>query len=304
MTFRTYLPREISMPSPVERAVHFVREQWSCAPRVGIILGTGQGDAIAPMQVQCSIPFHRIPHFPRSTALSHQGRLVCGHMTGIPTVVMQGRCHRYEGYSYDTITLPVQMMSGLGIQLLIVTNASGGLNPQFESGQIMVIADHIDLMFCRSRAFEGRRNRSEATAIAGGGRSCESQIGRSGAPRSPRIQQCYDADLIRQAQRIARREGFVAAPGVYVALSGPNYETRAEYRFLRRIGGDAVGMSTIPEVITAAQLGLRILALSTVTNVAKPDSPQTVDPQEVVDLAAGAVPNLSKIIAGIVATEA
>jgi purine-nucleoside phosphorylase len=194
-------------------------------------------------------------------------------------------------------------MRALGAELLIVTNASGGLNPRFRGGEIMVLVDHINLLF---RA--GRRNprgmAEDGPAVAAGWSGPSwGQVASERDLGVPASFAGYDADLVEETFRIARLENFVVHPGVYVAMIGPNYETRAEYRFLRRLGGDAVGMSTVPEVLTAVHLGMRVLALSVITNTARPDAPQRVEAQEVVDWAARAEPNLVKILHGIVARQ-
>jgi len=257
-----------------------IRSQWTVRPRVAIVLGTGLGDLANQIDADFVLPYDRLESFPRATAVGHQGEFVCGRLAGVPVIAMRGRCHLYEGYSYDQVTHPVRVMGELGATLLIASNASGGLNPQFKSGDLMAIEGHVNLM--------GRRGFAAAPAIAAplGGRT-------NGPP--------YDAKLIDAALAVARRENFVCQRGVYVAVSGPNYETRAEYRFFRQIG-DAVGMSTVPETLTAAARGMSVLALSTITNVAKPDAPQFVDADDVVDIAEHAEPRLRKIVMGVLET--
>lgn len=291
------------MLAPVHQSVSYVRQRWSLPPRVGIVLGTGLGNAAAQMDVDEDLRCDQIPHFPQSTALSHQGRLLCGRLAGIPTIAMAGRCHLYEGYTFDEITLPVRVMQALGARLLIVSNASGGLNPGFRGGEIMVITDHIDLMFRVGQACGSTVSGDQAGGTNGPELPRAAEFCSAVSPRTPRAASCYDPALIDEALEISHREEFVAHRGVYVAMTGPNYETRAEYRFLRRIGGDAVGMSTVPEVLVATRLGMRVLALSMIANVATPDAPQKVDAQQVVDWAARGEPNLSKIVLGIVARE-
>jgi purine-nucleoside phosphorylase len=212
---------------------------------------------------------------------------------------MSGRCHLYEGYTYDQVTLPVRMMRALGAQLLIVSNASGGLNPQFRGGDLMVIADHINFLF----GFGHPRVTGPREPDPGEIPLAERGIAGRVTPARSRFMGgsgwCYDSGLIDQALGIARRGDFVAHRGIYVAVPGPNYETRAEYRLFRRMGGDAVGMSTVPEAVTAAQLGMRVLALSMITNVALPDALRKTEADEVVALAARAEPQLSQIVLGI-----
>jgi purine-nucleoside phosphorylase len=264
-------------------AVNFIRSKYDCAPRAGIILGTGLGNLASCIEEPTNIPYEQIPHFPRSTAIGHRGQLVCGNLAGLPVVTMEGRFHVYEGYPQWQITLPVRVMKSLGIDLLVVSNASGGMNPLYRSGDVMVIDDHINLM-----------NGNPLIGIN------DDNLG----PRFPDMSGPYDRDLIDRALEIARKENFVAHRGVYVALTGPNYETRAEYRFLRKIGGDVVGMSTVPEVIVAVHSGLRVLAISTVTNVCKPDTLEATSGEEIVAAAAAAEYKVRTIVLGILAQEA
>jgi len=256
----------------VAAAASLIRRHWSCEAKTAVILGTGLGELAENLTDTATIPYKDIPGFPCSTALAHKGHLVCGEFSGVPAIMMQGRCHLYEGYSFDDLTLPVRVLASLGVQTLIVTNAAGGLNSSFRAGEIMLIDDHINLMGCR----------------------CD------GADRSRTL--LYDAGLADLAAATARRHDFVQRRGVYVGVTGPTYETRAEYRAFRRIGGDCVGMSTVPEVLAAATCGLRILGLSTVTNVASPDAPKTVTAEEVVEIAAIARPRVQQIIAAALAS--
>ena len=262
----------------VDEAVAHVRERWSGAPRIAIVLGTGLGDLAEHVAAEATLSYEDIPHFPHSTALSHKSRLVCGTLEGTPVVAMQGRCHLYEGYSVSQLALPVHVMHALGAQTLVVSNASGGVNPHYRAGDIMVQADHINLMW---------------SSPLGGAAADQGSVRGFGRPsRRP----AYDSELMDAALTVARREQFVAHRGVYVGVTGPTYETRSEYRLFRRIGGDVVGMSTVPEVIAASQCGMRTLALSLVTNVAKPDAPDVVDAEDVVEAAAEAAPNMHKIV--------
>ncbi len=262
----------------IEESAAVLRERWSHAPRMGIILGTGLGNFAREVHAEAIIPYCEIPHFPKSTALGHKGQLVCGRLRGLPVVTMEGRFHTYEGYPTWQITLPVRVMHAIGAELLVVSNAAGGVNPQYRTGDVMAIEDHINLM--GTNPLTGPTNDTLGD-------------------RFPDMSRPYDIDLIEQAQAIARREDFVCHRGVYVALSGPNYETRAEYRFLRQIGGDVIGMSTVPEVIVAHQLGVRVLALSTVTNVCLPDALGETDGDEVVAAASNAERKLRAIVLGI-----
>lgn len=265
-----------ALDATVASALDHVRRQWPGAPKLALILGTGLGGLAEEIQAEATIPYRDIPGFPHSTALSHKSRLVCGQLDGVTVVTMQGRCHLYEGYGVDQLAFPVHVMHGLGARTLVVSNASGGLNPHYSAGDIMVMNDHVNLMWTSPRS------------DAAGGASVR-------RPRSA----VYDPSLIQRALRVARREDFVAHQGAYVAVTGPTYETRAEYRMFRRIGGDVVGMSTVPEVVAAVQCRMRVLGLSLVTNVAKPDAAEVVDAQHVVDVAEVAAPHLRKIVADV-----
>ncbi|HEX3724841.1 MAG TPA: purine-nucleoside phosphorylase [Pirellulales bacterium] len=252
-----------------------IRGRWNVVPKVGIILGTGLAGFTDQIEREAVFSYEELPHFPRATALGHKGQLVCGTVAGTPVVTMEGRFHLYEGYPLQRITLPVRVLRALGVELLIVSNASGAVNPNYSVGDIMVIEDHINLM--------------GANPLVG---INDDRLG----PRFPDMSAPYERDLVDRALEVARREDFVAHAGVYVALSGPNYETRAEYRFLRLIGGDVVGMSTVPEVIVAAHAGLRVLALSVVTNVCRPDALEKTDGLSVLQAASLAEPKLRKIV--------
>jgi purine-nucleoside phosphorylase len=263
-------------------AVDEIRRRWDCRPTVGIILGTGLGNFAEEIRPEAVLAYEDIPHFVRSTAVGHKGQLVCGRIADIPVVTMEGRFHFYEGYSLDEITLPVRVMKALGIELLIISNASGGLQSYYSPGDILVIEDHINLM--------------GANPLVG---VHDERLG----PRFPDMSRPYDPALIRRALQIARRENFVAHRGVYAAVSGPNYETRAEYRFLRRIGADVIGMSTVPEAIVAAQVGLRVLALSVITNVCLPDAVAKTDGESVVAAARTAEHKMRKLVLELLAEE-
>jgi purine-nucleoside phosphorylase len=234
------------------------------------------------MELDEAIDFDDIPHFLRSTAVGHRGRLLGGRLAGVPadvpTIAMQGRFHCYEGYSADRVTFPIRVMKELGVELLVVSNAAGGLNPTFAAGDLMVIDDHVNL-----------QNRNP---LVGAG---DDHLG----PRFPDMSSPYDRQLADRALAIAREHDFVCHRGTYVAVLGPNYETRAEIRMLRR-WGDAVGMSTVPEVIVAAHAGLRVLGLSAITNVCSPDLPHTTSGDDVVATANAISHKVIAIVHGIV----
>jgi purine-nucleoside phosphorylase len=271
------------LATQIRQATEAIRSHWAGKPRVGIILGTGLGGLALQIATEATLAYEAIPHFPRSTAVSHAGQLVCGTLQGLPVVAMEGRFHAYEGYTLRQITFPVRVMKALGAEILIVSNACGGLNPQYAAGDIMVIEDHINLM-----------NGNPLVGVN------DDTLG----PRFPDMSAPYDGALIDRALAVARHEDFTAHKGVYVAVTGPNLETRAEYRFLRAIGADVVGMSTVPEVIVAVHAGLRTLGLSVVTDMCRPDCLRPARIEDILATAATAEPKLRKIVLGILAEEA
>jgi purine-nucleoside phosphorylase len=273
----------LNLSNLIDEAVAAIREHWPEQARAGIILGTGLGSLAQQIETQARLEYESIPHFPRSTSISHAGQLVCGRLQGLPIVAMEGRFHAYEGYTHQQITFPVRVMKALGADLLIVSNACGGMNPHYACGDIMVIDDHINLM-------------SDNPLIGVN----DERLG----PRFPDMSRPYDRVLIERALEIARRENFAAHRGVYVAVTGPNLETRAEYRFLRLIGADVVGMSTVPEVIVAVHSGMRVLGLSVVTDLCLPDALEPADIDKILAHAATAEPKLRKIVLGVLEQEA
>ena len=258
-----------------------IAAKWPHKPAVGIILGSGLGGVTAAITDKVTIPYESIPHFAKSTAHGHAGQLVCGLLEGVPVVVMEGRMHAYEGYPLAQITFPVRVLKRLGAGLLVVTNACGGLNPQFRTGDIMVIDDHINLM-----------NDNPLVGIN------DERLG----PRFPDMSAPYTQRLIDQALEVARKENFVAHRGVYVAVTGPNLETRAEYRFLSGIGADVVGMSTVPEVIVAVHAGLQVLGISVITDMCLPDALEVATVEKILAVARSAEPTLRSIITAAVRT--
>jgi purine-nucleoside phosphorylase len=250
-----------SLFDQIQEAVRTIRAKWHGQPHAGIILGTGLGGLVEEIDAEANLPYGDIPHFPVSTAPGHAGRLVCGKLAGKCVVAMEGRFHYYEGYTPQQITLPVRVMKALGCEYLIISNASGGLNPQFSKGDIMVIEDHIGLFM--ENPLRGPND--ERLGI-----------------RFPDMSRPYDAELIVRTRRIALEERIACQQGVFVAVPGPNLETRAEYRFLRQIGADAVGMSTVPEIIVAVHAGLRSLGLSIVTDMCLPDALEPVNLPEII----------------------
>ena len=248
-------------------------------PEVGIILGTGLGALGEEIEKEAVIPYDQIPNFQVSTVESHVGRLIFGKLSQKNIVAMQGRFHYYEGYSMKQITFPVRIMKALGATTLLVSNACGGMNPLFVPGDIMIITDHINLL---------------------GDNPLIGENDNSLGPRFPDMSEPYSKELCHLAERIALEEGIRVQQGVYVAVSGPNLETRAEYRFLRAIGADVVGMSTIPEVIVAVHSSMRVLGLSVVTDACLPDALKPVNIQEILKIAAEAEPKLTLLMKRVV----
>ncbi len=248
----------------IQEATGVVRSRWPGRPRVGVILGTGLGGLAEDIHKEAVLHYGELPHFPHSTVLSHAGQLLCGNLAGSAVLAMEGRFHAYEGYSLKQITFPVRVMKALGCEILIVSNACGGMNPQWAKGDLMLIEDHINLM--GDNPLIGKN---------------DDRLG----PRFPDMCHVYDRELLALAERIALEERIVCRKGVYVAVPGPNLETRAEYRFLRGIGADVVGMSTVPEAIVAVHAGLRTLGISVITDQCLPDA---LEPARIEDIIATA----------------
>lgn len=266
----------------IQEASAAIRKAWGRTPHAGIILGTGLGPLVQRIEVEATLEYSDIPHFPRSTATSHRGRLVCGMLCGLPVMAMEGRFHMYEGYELKHITLPVRVMNALGAGLLVVSNACGGMNPFYKSGDIMLIDDHINLL--------------GANPLIG---INDDRLG----PRFPDMCHPYDQSLIDAALKTARKHDIVAHKGVFVAVSGPNLETRAEYRFLRAIGADVVGMSTVPEVIVAVHAGMRCVGFSVITDMCLPDALEPADVQKIIAIANDAEPRLTTLLTGVLEHE-
>ncbi len=265
----------LKLRKEIEEAVNFIRAKSSLKPEVGIILGTGLGNLADQIDKDAEIPYDEIPHFPVPTVPTHVGKLILGRLSGKDVVAMQGRFHYYEGYSMKQITFPVRVMGALGIHTLIVSNACGGMNPLLSPGDIMIMIDHINLM-------------GDNPLIGPN----DDELG----PRFPDMSEPYDRKLIELAERIALEEGIKVHKGVYVAVAGPNLETAAEYRFLRTIGADVVGMSTVPEDIVAVHSGIRVLGLSVVTDKCLPDALKPADIDEIIRVANEAEPRLGRIV--------
>jgi purine-nucleoside phosphorylase len=264
----------------IQEAAAFVRSRWPHQPLAGVILGTGLGKLADEVEADAVIPYGEIPHFPHSTAPSHKGQLVCGTLSGKKVMVMEGRFHFYEGYSLQQVTFPVRVMKALGAGTLIVSNACGGMNPQWDKGDIMLIEDHINLL-------------GDNPLIGPN----DDRLG----DRFPDMCFPYDKELLRLAHRVALQEQLVCRQGVFVAVSGPNLETRAEYRFLRQIGADVVGMSTVPEVIVAVHSKMKVLGLSVITDQCLPDALEPVQLPEIVATANAAEKKLRTLVRRVLA---
>lgn len=265
----------------LKEALDAVRARSGKEPAVGIILGTGLGGLAEEIQVEEVVPYGEIPHFPLSTVESHEGRLLLGELAGVPVVAMQGRFHAYEGYSLEEVTFPVRVMKLLGAGVLIVSGASGGMNPDWTPGELVLLTDHIN--FLGDNPLVGP-NLDEL------------------GPRFPDMSEPYDLELQEFALDVAWDEEIPLHQGVYVAVRGPNLETRAEYRMLRQMGADVVGMSTVPEVIVARHMGMRVMGVSIITDDASdPDALAPVDVATIIETARRAEPSLTALVRGVVA---
>lgn len=265
----------------IDEVVSEIKKEISNQPRVGIILGSGLGRLAAAVEKATLIPFGKLPHWPVSTVLGHQGQLVFGVLEKQQVVVMQGRSHYYEGYSMSRIGLPVRVMQRLGIEIMIVTNAAGGVNPNFMPGELMLITDHLNLI-----------------GMAGLNPLRGPNLDEFG-PRFPDMSQPYDLELCTKAREVARQNNIVLNEGVYASLAGPSFESPADLRFLRTAGVDAVGMSTVPEVIVARHAGTRVLGISGISNKANLDGSTVTTHEEVLEAGEKIVPQLSALIRGV-----
>jgi purine-nucleoside phosphorylase len=271
----------IELRKQMDDAVRNIRMKTASVPSVGIILGTGLGALVQEIQKETVIDYGDIPHFPVSTVESHHGKLIFGTLAGRHVVAMQGRFHFYEGYTMRQITFPVRVMKQLGVQTLLISNAAGALNPQFGRGDIMLMTDHINLL-------------GDNPLIGPN----DDTLG----PRFPDMSEPYSNELLRTAETIAAKLNIKVRKGVYVAMPGPNLETRSEYRFLRMIGADAVGMSTVPEDIVAIHMGMRVFGVSILTDECFPDTLKPVTLEEVIAIANKAEPKMTAIMKELVGT--
>jgi purine-nucleoside phosphorylase len=269
---------EMSLRERIKEAGEFVQSKTKIKPRIGIILGTGLGGLIKEIEIESRLSYQDIPYFAVSTTAGNEGSLIMGKLAGKTIMAMQGRFHLYEGYSLQEITFPLRVMKYMGVNVIIESNAAGGMNPNFKAGDLMVITDHINLI------------------------GNNPLIGPNDDKLGPRfIDMCepYDKELIELYEKVAMRERIRIHRGVYVGVSGPNLETPAEYRFLRLIGADAVGMSTVPEVIVAKHSGLKVLGISCITDECLPDKLEPVNLAKLIKVANLAEPKMTRLIKGI-----
>jgi purine-nucleoside phosphorylase len=269
----------VTLYDDIQRAAGALRAHAPFEPAVGIILGTGLGGLAGEIAISATVPYEEIPGFPLSTVESHAGRLLLGRLGGKPVVAMQGRFHRYEGYSLAQVTFPVRVLHALGASTLIVSNACGGMHPLWAPGDLVLLADHINLL--------------GDNPLVGPN---DDRLG----PRFPDMSAPYDPELGAVARKAALELGITLREGTYVAVAGPNLETKAEYRMLRAIGADVVGMSTVPEVIVANHEGMRVLGISIITDQCLPDALEAADITRIIETAGRAEPSLTRLIQRVV----
>lgn len=263
----------------INGTLEVIRKKTGKTYEIGIILGTGLGGLVKEIEIEHQIDYAELPHFPLSTVESHHGKLIFGKINGKNVVAMQGRFHYYEGYTMQQITYPVRVMKFLGVKTLLVSNACGGMNPLFRKGDVMLMVDHINLL--GDNPLIGKN---------------EDELG----PRFPDMSEPYNLGLIEAAEKVALKNQIRVQKGVYVAVPGPNLETKAEYRFLRNTGADVVGMSTIPENIVANHMGMKVLGISIVTDECFPESLKPVDVQEIIATAMEAEPKMTVIMKEVI----
>ncbi len=269
----------IDLMTKINETLETIRKKTTKEYEVGIVLGTGLGGLVSEIEIEHEIEYGDLPHFPLSTVESHQGKLIFGKINGKNVVAMQGRFHYYEGYTMQQITYPIRVMKFLGVKNLIVSNACGGMNPIFRRGDVMIMIDHINLL--GDNPLIGKN---------------EDELG----PRFPDMSEPYSLELIKLAEEVALENKVKVQKGVYVAVPGPNLETKAEYRFLRNIGADVVGMSTVPENIVANHMGMKVLGFSIITDECFPESLRAVDVQEIIATAMAAEPKMTLIMKEVI----
>ena len=269
------------MTNQLQETQRYVADRIAAPPEVGIVLGTGLGRLAQEIQAEHTFSYADIPHFPVSTVESHAGKLIYGTLGGKTVLAMQGRFHAYEGYTMSEITYPIRLMHLLEVKTLYISNVSGGINTRYEKGDLVIIEDHINLQ---------------------SGNPLIGPNWNDFGPRFPDMSQPYDPELMHRAWQVAKEEGYRIHKGVYAAVNGPNLETRAEYRFLRTIGADLVGMSTVPEVIVARHQNMRVLAVSIVTDLCDPDQLEPANVEEIIRVAGEAEPKLTRLFYRMVNT--
>ena len=267
------------MMEKIDEAVHFIQDQYSQKPAVGIVLGSGLGSFTNEIKIEKEIPYSDIPHFPVSTVEGHSGKLIFGEVSGKKVVAMAGRFHVYEGYSAEQIVFPIRVLKFLGIDTLLVSNAAGGVNPAFKVGDLMIITDHISQL--APNPLIGKNYK---------------ELG----PRFPDMSEPYKKYLIKKMKAIAADKNIKVQEGVYVAVTGPTFETHAEYRMILALGGDVVGMSTVQEVITAVHMGLPVFAMSVVTDVGIREEDNVITHEEVLQAAKAAEPNFKALFCELI----
>jgi len=268
------------MLQQIQETTDYLKNRTGASPQVGIILGTGLGGLVNEIAIDHTVPYEEIPHFPVSTVEGHSGKLIFGSLGGKKVLAMQGRFHFYEGYDMKQVTFPVRVMKALGITDLVVSNASGGVNPSYEIGDLMILNDHINLF--PTNPLIGKNY---------------PELG----PRFPDMSDVYDKALVAKAKAIGQSHGYRVQEGVYAGLTGPCLETPAEYNYIRAIGGDTVGMSTVPEVIVGRHSGMRCFAISIITDLGVPGRIVKVTHQDVIDVASVAEPRMTVIMKELVA---
>jgi len=271
---------ELTVLQQIEETVRSIRLQCALEPRVGIVLGSGLGNLVREIAVEQEIAYESIPHFPVSTVEGHQGKLIFGRLSGQPVVILSGRFHFYEGYTPQQVVFPIRVLRFLGVETLLLSNAAGGMNAAFRVGDLMIIRDHISLFI--------------VNPLLG-----SNEIGLG--PRFPDMSEPYDRELIRKAKVVAERLGVIVWEGIYAGVTGPTFETRAEYKLLHIAGGDAVGMSTVQEVIAARHLGLAVFAMSVITDLGIREEDNLITHEEVLAAAAAAEPRLAAIFKVLIA---
>lgn len=263
----------------IDESVAYIHGVWARTPEFGLVLGTGLGSVSKEMEIEARIPYAEIPHFPVSTTESHAGVLECGTIGGHAAVVMSGRVHFYEGYPMEEVTYPTRVLRGLGVERLVLTNAVGGMDPNHRAGDLFVTTDHINMM--------------GANPLVGPN---DESLG----PRFPDMSEPYDREMVARVERLALEEQIQLRKGVFVAVAGPNLETRAEYRFLRWIGADVVGMSLVPETLVAVHGGMKVCALAVITDMGLPDALEPVDIPRILAVAAEASPKVTRLLVRLI----